>query len=219
MKYIKKLFSRKFIIRAAIALLLVVITLVILSNHIIENSTYALVFNDENEIPSNKVGLILGTSKYLHSGIPNEYFTNRIKAASQLYKLNKVRCFVISGDNSRSTYNEPLDMKNELIREGIPDSLIYLDYAGFRTYDSVYRLDKIFGQKKFTVISQEFHNRRAIYISHRLGLNAVGFNARDVSAYMGFKTKVREKFARVKVFLDLMLNKQPKFLGKPVEIK
>ena len=106
---------------------------------------------------------------------------------------HKIEFIVISGDNSKKDYNEPLDMKNELIKAGIPPEKIYLDYAGFRTYDSVIRLDKIFGQKKFTVISQDFHNRRAIYIARHLNLQAIGFNAKDVDVYNGFKTKLREK--------------------------
>ncbi len=116
-------------------------------------------------------------------------------------------------------YNEPEDMKNDLVRLGMPDSVIYLDYAGFRTYDSVIRMNKIFGQDSFTIISQQFHNKRAIYSSNRLGLSAVGYNAKDVNKYFGFKTKVREQFARVKVFLDLAVSKQPKFLGEKVVIK
>jgi SanA protein len=109
-------------------------------------------------------------------------------------------------------------MKAELVKLGVPAEKIYLDYAGFRTYDSVYRLRDIFGQSSFTVISQEFHNRRAIYIAQELGLQAVGFNANDVDAYNGFKTQLREKFARVKVFIDLLMNKKPKFLGEKIKI-
>jgi SanA protein len=110
-------------------------------------------------------------------------------------------------------------MKIELVKLGVPEDKIFLDYAGFRTYDSVIRIQKIFGQTKFTVISQDFHNRRAIFIAMHKKLNAIGFNAEDVNVYKGFKTKLREKFARVKVFLDILFNKEPKFLGQPVDIK
>ncbi|HNX59593.1 MAG TPA: ElyC/SanA/YdcF family protein, partial [Spirochaetota bacterium] len=109
--------------------------------------------------------------------------------------------------------------KDELLSAGIPESRIFLDYAGFRTYDSIYRMDKIFGQKSFTVISQRFHNQRAVYIARSLGLRASGFNAADVDAYYGFRTNVREKFARVKVFIDFATGKKPKFLGEPIEIR
>lgn len=135
-----------------------------------------------------------------------------------MYKAGKIEVIVISGDNSRNDYNEPEDMKNELMRHGVPENKIYLDYAGFRTLDSIVRMEKIFGQKSFTVISQKFHNERAIYIAHAQGLHAIGYNAEDVNIYRGFKTQVREKFARVKLFLDLWTGKEPKFLGEPVII-
>ena len=110
-------------------------------------------------------------------------------------------------------------MKNELVKRGVAEDKIYLDYAGFRTLDSVVRMEKIFGQHRFTVKSQDFHNRRAIYIAQAKGLQAIGYNAQDVDAYSGFKTQLREKFARVKLFMDLYTNKSPKFLGDPVIIK
>jgi vancomycin permeability regulator SanA len=84
---------------------------------------------------------------------------------------------------------------------------------------AIIRLNKIFGQEQCTIISQEFHNKRAIYIANRLGLNAVGFNAKDVDAHIGFKTKLRECFARVKVFLDFWVHKEPTYLGQQVEIE
>lgn len=150
--------------------------------------------------------------------MPNQYFDNRISAAIQLFNAGKIKFLVISGDNSRVGYNEPLDMKNALVEAEIPDSIIYLDYAGFRTYDSMIRMKEIFGQISFTVISQKFHNRRAIFIGNKFNLNVVGFNARDVYAYNGFRTKVREKLARVKVFIDLLLNNKPRFLGEKIHI-
>lgn len=184
----------------------------------INRSTDKLVFNDVGQMPDNKVCLLLGTSRLLRSGKPNQYFSNRILAANQLYRAGKIQYIVISGDNGRQGYNEPKEMKAELVKLGVPAEKIYLDYAGFRTYDSVYRLRDIFGQSSFTVISQEFHNRRAIYIAQALGLQAVGFNANDVDAYNGFKTQLREKFARVKVFIDLLMKKKPRFLGEKIAI-
>ena len=199
--------------------LIILIEVAYLADKTIDKSTNNFIYYDCNKIPQNRVGLLLGTSRFLSNGNPNQYFINRIKATVNLYNSHKIEYIVISGDNSTVDYNEPLDMKNELIKAGIPADKIYLDYAGFRTYDSVIRLEKIFGQKKFTVISQEFHNRRAIYIANRLNMQAIGYNARDVDVYNGFKTKLREKFSRILVFVDLMINKQPKFLGEQIEIK
>lgn len=208
----------KKIIRIAIVLSIITLLITWMCNYIIIKKSAPYIYTDTQTIPYNEVGLLLGTSKHLRSGALNQYFFNRIEAATQLYNSGKIKYVVVSGDNSREAYNEPLDMKNELMQRGIPDSVIYLDYAGFRTFDSVIRMHKIFGQSSFTIISQQFHNQRAIYIAQRKGLTAYGYNAQDVSAYNGFKTQVREKFARVKVFTDLLIGKQPKFLGDTIVI-
>lgn len=198
---------------------IVPILAVIAADYTIQKSTDAFVYNDVNVIPYHKTGLLLGTAKHVKSGNINHYYQNRITAAAALYKAKKIDFIVISGDNSKDSYNEPEDMKNDLVQRGVPADKIYLDYAGFRTYDSVVRMNKIFGQSSFTVISQEFHNRRAIYLAQQKGLEAVGFNADDVSVAYGFKTQVREKLARVDVFFDLLNRTEPKFLGDPIEIK
>lgn len=177
------------------------------------------IFNTAEEAPHNRVGLVLGTSKMLKSGRINQYFAFRVKAASELYKAGKIDYIIISGDNGRKSYDEPTDMKQELINNGIDSTKIYLDYAGFRTFDSMIRVKEIFGQEKVTVISQHFHNERAIYIASQLGIDAVGFDAQDVGNRYGKKTMFREKFARVKVFVDFIIGTEPKFLGDKIEIK
>jgi len=194
------------------------VILIVFMNVIINQKTKNSIFESVDLVPENRVGLLLGTSKLLKAGTPNQYFFNRINAAVELFEAGKIKAIVISGDNSKKHYNEPQDMKEELIKRGVPENKIYLDYAGFRTFDSMYRMRDIFGQNKFTIISQKFHNQRAIYIGNSLGINSIGYNAKDVDAYNGFKTKLREKFARVKVFIDLTFNKKPKFLGEKIII-
>ena len=198
---------------------ILIFAVIVCANYAVRHTAKAFIYQNIDSIPQNKAGLLLGTSKLLRSGLPNQYFQNRIQATVDLYKAGKIEVVVISGDNSREGYNEPEDMKSELMLRGIPEDKIYLDYAGFRTLDSVVRMEKIFGQKSFTIISQKFHNQRAIYIAHAKGLQVVGYNAEDVNAYSGFKTQLREKFARVKLFLDLWTGKNPKFLGEPVIIQ
>jgi SanA protein len=166
-----------------------------------------------------KVGLLLGTSKNLKNGNKNDFFFNRIDATVQLFKSGKIKNVIISGDNSKKNYNEPLDMKVELVRNGIPDSVIYLDYAGFRTLDAVVRAKEIFGQSSYIVISQKFHNERAVYLARKYGIDAYGYNAKEVTAYKGFKTKLRELFARDKMFLDLMFGVKPKFMGERIILR
>jgi SanA protein len=211
---LKKVFKTTIIILTLLSLISI-----LWANSTINKHTKNKIYSETNSIPENKVGLLLGTSKFLRNGNSNQYFENRISATIQLYKAGKIKNIVISGDNSKKDYNEPEDMKKELIRRGIPEKQIYLDFAGFRTFDSVFRMKEIFGQDRFTIISQEFHNQRAVYIANALKLNAIGFNAKDVNAYNGFKTRIREKFARVKVFLDFVFGKKPKFLGDKIEIK
>lgn len=193
--------------------------LIIISNYSIEKYSENKTFSDLEIIKKNKVGLVLGTSKVLNNGMINLYFTFRINATVQLYNYGKIDFILISGDNGNKDYDEPTDFKNELIKKGIPEDKIFLDFAGFRTLDSVIRSREIFGQKSITIISQQFHNERAIYLAEKNGINAIGFNAKDVSGKYGMKVQIREYLARTKVFIDILFGIKPKFLGDKIEIK
>ena len=142
----------------------------------------------------------------------------RIDAAVKLFRQGKIKYLIVSGDNGRKEYNEPETMRADLISAGVDSSKIFLDYAGFRTFDSVVRLKEIFGQDAVTIISQPFHNERAIYIATGEKINAIGFNAKDVNSRVGMKTQIREKLARVKVIIDFWFGKKPKFLGNKIQI-
>jgi SanA protein len=185
----------------------------------IARTTSAYIYDSLKEVPYTKVGLLLGTSKHLRGGYENPYFTYRVRAAASLYRAGKIDYILASGDNSKEWYNEPLHMKKDLLRAGVPEERVYLDYAGFRTLDSVVRAGRIFGQEAVIIISQPFHNRRAVYIARHSGLDAVGYNSRDVGGRFGQKTRVREYFARVKAFLDVhVIKTQPRFLGERISI-
>lgn len=211
-KHKKKIF--RFV--ALICFIAVLITLY--GNYIVRSVSENKTFTSAREIPKNKVGMVLGTSKYLRNGNINLYFEYRIVATVKLYQAGKIEFILVSGDNGNTNYDEPTAFKNELVARGIPAEKIFLDFAGFRTLDSVVRAKEIFGQEKYTVISQKFHNDRAIYLATRKGLDVVGFNAQDVAKRGGIKTKIREVFARTKAFLDILFNVQPKFLGDKVDI-
>lgn len=180
--------------------------------------TRAFVTSDLQEIPATEVGLLLGTSRNLSNGAKNAFFFHRIDAAVALYKSGKIQYILVSGDNSTADYNEPKDMRDELVLRGVPIGAIFLDYAGFRTLDSVIRAKEVFGQQRFVVISQRFHNERAVFLARDAGIAAYGYNAADVKAYGGLRTKFREFFARGKVYLDLWLHVTPHFLGEKVRI-
>jgi SanA protein len=175
-------------------------------------------YNSTVDIPYKKTGLLLGTGKFLKNGNINPYYQYRINACVDLLKAKKIKYLVISGDNGNANYDEPTMMRNDLILEGIDSTIIYLDYAGFRTFDSMVRLKEIFGQTDVTIVSQQFHNERAIFIAEKEGINSIGFNAQDVPINVDFKVKTREKLARVKVFVDYLLHTKPKFLGKKITI-
>jgi len=210
--------KKKFFFVAFVLILLSFFITIFICDKVISNYATDKLYSDSNTIPFNRVGLLLGTDKYLAKGRLNAYYYYRIYAAVTLIRNKKIKYIIVSGDNGEADYNEPWSMRKDLIRNGVDSSIIYLDYAGFRTFDSMVRLKQVFGQDSVTVISQQFHNERAIYIASREGITAIGYNAEDVSGSEGFKTAIREKLARVKVFLDFWFGKEPKFLGSKVTI-
>lgn len=184
----------------------------------IQQSTRLYTYHTVSEIPYRTTALLLGTSPKLENRADNPYFLYRIQAAAELYKAGKIKYLLLSGDNSRHNYNEPESMKQALLRQGIPETVIYLDYAGFRTLDSVIRAKEIFGQDALTIISQQFHNERAIYLAQAQGIDAIGYNAPDVPIRQGIKTRLREYLARIKVFIDIWTNRQPHFKGEKINL-
>ena len=204
--------------KAMLLAMVLVFALTIWANSSVTKTAKSFITDDIDKVAATRVGLLLGTSKHVKSGKLNDYFFNRIDATVALFNKGKIKSVIISGDNGSIYYNEPMDMKKELVKNGIPDSVITLDYAGFRTLDAVVRAKEIFGQDTFLIISQKFHNERAVYLARHYGINAFGFNAKEVRAYKGFKTQVREIFARDKMFLDLIFGVKPKFLGPKEKI-
>lgn len=178
-------------------------------------------FVSTDNVPYNKVGLLLGTSPKMPSGKPNFFFTSRIQAAVRLYESGKVSYILVSGDNGTKEYDEPTWMKDALMAAGVPEKAIVLDYAGFRTLDSIVRAKEVFGQSSITVISHRFHTERAICIAEHHGMEAVGYCAKDpaLTKRSLMTTIVRESASRVKMYQDLLMGKQPKFLGEKIEIK
>lgn len=213
---IKRLFIKSGYVILVLGFILLVTILI--ADGLIKSFSKDKMYTEVNDVPKNKVGVVLGTSKYLKNGQINHYYQFRIDATAELYHSGKVEFILVSGDNRHHSYNEPQTFKNDLVKKGIPEEKIYLDYAGFRTLDSMVRAKEVFGQESITVISQKFHNERAIYLAEKRGLKAIGFNAKDVNLRSGVKVQMREYFARVKMFSDLIFSKQPHFLGEQIEI-
>lgn len=208
----------KRLLQISLVFIVAIVAIIYLCNKVITNSARNKLYSNTQDIPYNKVGLLLGTAPFINKRYTNAFYTNRIKAAAELIKAGKIKYLIISGDNGRRGYNEPETMRADLIRAGIDSAIIYLDYAGFRTFDSITRLKEIFSQDSVTIISQPFHDERAIYIASRLGISAIGYNAKDVNTSAGMHTMLREKLARVKVFLDFWFGTKPKYLGEKVVI-
>lgn len=185
------------------------------SNIWVVKSTEEDVFTNFNDVPGATVALVLGTSNKLTNGLPNPFFNNRIATAATLYKEGKVTHFILSGDNRTIYYNEPSEMRKALLKWGVPDSVITLDYAGLRTLDSIVRCKEIFGQDKIIIITQPFHSYRALFISHYYNMDAVAIIAQEPIEEAAFKVYFREYFARTKAILDLyILKTAPHHLGE-----
>ena len=163
-----------------IAFFIFAICIMMLPWFIISTSTTQQVHTDINLIPAKKYGLLLGTTP--GEGGSNPFFVTRIEATKELYERGKIEYILVSGDNANNSYNEPLYMKNALMRAGIPEDVIKLDYAGFRTLDSVIRAKEIFSiQDDLIIISQPFHIERALFLAKKNNINAIGYGAADVS--------------------------------------
>lgn len=210
---------RKLLIASSAVLALSAVSL-IAARIVMERAADGKTYSDVSRIPHRHVGLVPGCPRKLPGGWSNPFFENRMDAAAQLYFSGKVDYLVVSGDNHVQSYDEPVDMKNGLEERGVPANRIYLDYAGFRTLDSVVRVKEIFGQENITIISQNFQNQRAIFLARHHGIDAIGFNAADVAPQYAAKTQLREQFARVRAILDVyVFHKQPHFLGLKIAIE
>ncbi len=170
------------------------------------------IYSTIQELPNNEIGLLPGTAPLLVNGQANPWFEYRVAAAALLYHCEKIKHILVSGDNHHIYYNEPEALRQALIKKGVPHSSITLDYAGFRTFDSVVRAKKIFGVKKCTVISQELHNRRILFLCTQYEIDAVAFNARTPRHTSG--QRFRELLAGVKAVCDIwIIGNSPRFLG------
>ncbi len=192
------------------------LAIVALVNNWVVNNSEAYVYSNWSLLPDNEVGLVLGTSPFTRGGKPNPQFYGRIEAAVQLYQLGKIKKIIVSGANPDSTYNEPRQMWRELTKAGIPSQAITMDFAGVRTFDSISRAKAVFNLEQMTVITQEYHAYRAVFIAKKLNIRVAGYAATSDSIGAFSRTYIREVFARVKAVLDIyVLSTEPKFLGSP----
>lgn len=210
------LFVRKWFQLGVFSISLVVFGAIV-CNRSVKDFSEEFVYSSVSEIPQNQVGLVLGTSKFAYNGGINPYFQYRMETAYELYHSGKLNHIIVSGDNHVKGYNEPQQMKDYLVQLGVDSSDITMDYAGFRTFDSMIRVKEVFGQTKVTVISQEFHNERAIFLARKNGIEAIAMNAK--TPWYSPRMRLREYLAKCKAVLDVyVLKTTPKFLGEKIEI-
>ena len=201
------------------AFLLLIVAFTVYANVRVETVAKERIYTSVETIPYNKAALLLGTNPLNRWGRPNSYFTNRIKTASELYHAGKVDYIIASGDNHTKEYDEPTAMRDSLMAHRVPEDRIILDFAGFRTLDSVVRAKEVFGCDSLTIISQADHNARALYLAEANGIEAVAISAPlRAGRWVRTRLAIREWLARDKMMLDIWFGKQPHFLGERIEI-
>ncbi|MDB5226257.1 MAG: protein SanA [Bacteroidota bacterium] len=217
----KKLFSKKLFLRLYLPIIILFIAFIFYCSYAVEKNAEGKTYNNISDVPYHHVGLLLGTCKTTHDRKTiNPFWKYRLEAAYELWKAKKIDKILISGDIGWHGYNELQDFYEAFIALGVPDSALVCDFTGFRTHDSVIRCKKVFGQKSVTIISQKFHNERALFIAKYYGLDAVGYNAKDVTFKEGLYNVVREKLARLLMFGDLyVFHTKPHLLGRKIIIK
>ncbi len=196
-----------------------IVALIFIDTYISKQAELDL-YSNIKKVPAKKAALVLGTAKYIAKGKKNYFYTYRIRATVQLFKSGKVKAIVVSGDNGTKYYDETTRMQKDLIKAGIPSRYITLDYAGFRTLDSVVRAEAIFDLKDYIIVSQKFHLERALFIAKAKGQKVIGFMAKDIpGTAAAYRMKAREYLARAKAFLDVyILHTEPKFYGKKEKV-
>lgn len=201
---------QKYSLWTIIFLVVICVSLLLVCNAVVVNNAKGKAFSEIDSIRYNKVGLLLGTTPQARiTKVKNYFFIYRIDAAEQLYKAGKIEQILISGDeNSLDGVNEPECMRDSLVARGVPANAIILDGNGYRTINSIINANKVYGLKSFTIISQQFHNERAIYQVEHLGLdveNIQAYNAKMPKSRRAYLTSIREYFARVKMFMDIFI--------------
>jgi len=212
--------------KVAKRLIIVVICLVLLAgiaisgiNGYVKKSTAGQILSPEAASQLTDVDCILVLGCYVHdSGRPSDMLADRLRRGIALYKSGAAPKLLMSGDHGREGYNEVKAMKLEAMDEGIPSEDVFMDHAGFSTYESIFRARDVFAAKKIIIVTQEYHLYRALYIANALGLEAYGV-ASDYHTYVGqLNREVREILARNKDFVTSIVKPYPTYLGKVIPV-
>ncbi len=202
--------------KIALYLILAGLVAIISINYYVTSSTKTKIYYSAKKFPKNDVGIIFGAG--INGNQPSKYLKDRLDAGIMLWKAKRINKILLSGDNGRQEYDELTVMKNYCYSHGVDTTKIFIDYAGFDTYSTMYRAKHIFKIKRATLISQKYNLNRAIYIGNQLGVKSVGYSANQ-GEYLGYKyVQFRECLSRCKSFFDVLRNREPKFLGGEINI-
>jgi SanA protein len=170
--------------------ILLLVILASVSTHVVAQAANGKLYDDVDRIPARETALVLGVNKRAAS----RFFSNRIDAATVLFTAGKVRTIIVSGASRPDGYDEAADMRQALIKNGVPESAILMDAAGENTRTAIKRCKEVYGRKSITIVSQRYHVARGVYIASKLGMDAIGFSTGDV----GRSTSPREYLSRTK---------------------
>ena len=186
------------ILKSVFTLVEIGVLLMILANIWVYALTNGRTYTRISKIPPRETALVLGTSPKMKSGVSNPYFTSRMDATALLYHHGKIKKIIVSGEKSPG-YDEPFAMKNYLVyQEGVPESIIIEDPKGFKTQSSISNCKNIYQQNDVIIVSQGFHNLRALFYARNNDMNALGFDAQDVLSNQSYyRNQSREFLARV----------------------
>ncbi|MEO8239757.1 MAG: ElyC/SanA/YdcF family protein [Flavobacterium sp.] len=184
-------------------------------NVYVKSTTKNCIYHSLKRFPKNDVGIIFGAG--INGNQPSKYLKDRLDAGILLYKAKRINKILLSGDNGRDEYDELTVMKNYCFRHGVDTTRIFIDYAGFDTYSTMYRAKHIFKIKRATLISQKYHLNRAIYIGQKMGIKSVGYSA-NKGEYRGYEyVTFREYLSIFKSFFDVLRDRDPRFSGNPID--
>ncbi len=189
---------------------------VFLVNFYIKSKTNSSIYDAINKVPKTEVAIIFGAG--INGDQPSKYLKDRLDAGILLYKFKKINKILLSGDNGNDQHDELTVMKKYCFVHGVDTTKIYIDYAGFDSYSTMYRAKNIFKIDRAILVSQKYHLNRAVFLGNKLGVKSIGFSA-NVGEYKGYKyVCFREYFSTFKSVIDVIRNRKPKFLGNEINI-
>jgi len=210
---------RKILITLCIIVVIGVIGIILFFSIIFYIDKYAAGFyyNSIGEIPKADAIIVLGA--FVYDGRPSPILLERLENALELYYAGKAPKIILSGDHGTKEYDEVNTMKDFMLENGVPREVLFLDHAGFNTYDSMYRAKEIFCVNSLLICTQEFHIGRSTYIARRLGIEAYGYPSNKWVSYYNRQYGFRERLAKIKAFVDIeIVRRKPRFLGEPIPI-